>query len=71
VAVIENGSIVEEGPTKEVFADPQSHMARALLGLEDVDEDGRPVGELDEFDAEMSREFAAPHAASAAEGKAE
>ena len=71
VAVIENGSIVEEGPTKEVFANPQSHMARALLGLEDVDEDGRPVGELDEFDAEMSREFAAPHAASAAEGKAE
>ena len=71
VAVIENGSIVEEGPTKEVFAHPQSHMARALLGLEDVDEDGRPVGETDAFAAEMSREFAAPHVASDAEGKAE
>ena len=71
VAVIENGEIVEEGPTKDVFAHPQSHMARALLGLEDVDEDGRPVGEVDAFDAEMSRDFAASHSASAVEGKAE
>ena len=38
VAVIDGGQIVEEGVTAEVFAHPQSSMARALLGLDDVDE---------------------------------
>lgn len=34
IAVIDNGCIVEAGDTAEVFANPQSHMARALLGIE-------------------------------------
>lgn len=33
VAVIESGHIVDEGPTKEVFANPSSESTRLLLGI--------------------------------------
>ena len=35
IAVIDAGHIVEEGPTAEVFANPQSQMAKELLGWSD------------------------------------
>ncbi len=35
VAVMEQGRIVEQGPVKEIFAAPQSKMARALLLLDE------------------------------------
>ena len=35
IAVIDAGHIVEEGPTAEVFANPQSKMAKELLGWGD------------------------------------
>lgn len=34
VAVIEGGQIVERGATKEVFANPQAEITKALLGFE-------------------------------------
>lgn len=36
IAVIDAGNIVEEGPTAEVFANPQSKMARELLGWDPI-----------------------------------
>ena len=36
IAVIDGGVIVEQGDTKEVFANPQAPITQALLGIEGV-----------------------------------
>ena len=53
IAVIENGHIVEEGPTADVFAHPQSEVTRELLdwGFVGADEPDSPQAAEDEKEA--------------------
>ena len=48
IAVIDAGHIVEEGPTAKVFANPQSTMAKELLGWSDSVQAVAPVEGGDE-----------------------
>ena len=48
IAVIDAGRIVEEGPTAKVFANPQSTMAKELLGWSDSVQPVAPVEGGDE-----------------------
>lgn len=48
IAVIDAGHIVEEGPTAKVFANPQSTMAKELLGWSDSVQPVAPVEGGDE-----------------------
>ena len=36
IAVIDDGRIVEEGPTQEVFRNPQSKVTKALLAYDSI-----------------------------------
>lgn len=53
IAVIENGHIVEEGPTADVFAHPQSEVTRELLdwGFVGADKQDSPQAAEDEKEA--------------------
>ena len=67
IAVIDDGRIVEQGPTEEVFGNPQSAATRELLGESSLGTEAAGFGAgAVEFGAGMAAAGAAEHGAGAA-----